>query len=61
MMDVRLAELPAPPKLSEEDLERLDVEAITWREAVEAGTRSMEWLTDKDFKICVRSVEEDPK
>jgi hypothetical protein len=52
---IKLAmDLPPPPTLSPQDLQRLDAEASAWRAAVDRGTASLEKLTAEDLRIRLR-------
>lgn len=53
-MAVKLADLPTPPKLTEEDLRRIHAEADAWRAAVRKGLANLEWLTGEDLAIRMR-------
>ena len=46
--------LPKPPRLTEEDLARLDEEARVFRAAVEEGTKNLDRLTADDLRIRLR-------
>lgn len=47
-------DLPAPPTLSPQDLQRIDMEASAWRAAVDRGTASLEKFTAEDLRIRLR-------
>ncbi len=47
-------DLPPPPELTQQDLERIDAEASQWRAAVEEATANLERLSAEDLRIRLR-------
>jgi hypothetical protein len=47
-------DLPKPPKLTKEDLERLHEEGQKWAKAVMKGTESLERLSAEDYAVLIR-------
>jgi hypothetical protein len=49
---LKLADLPPPPALSKEDLERIHAEADVWRAAAAKGVADLHWLSGEER--CIR-------